>query len=131
MTKSYQEIVSDKKVLVVKEIVNEDNNVRDDIELKKNVYDVRLGNSEIWANLDAKLSHLLSDRGQKLTDNILDYRNIFPDNTRQHKAADHDVNVNDALPVKQHANILEQIHMCLLELRKLQLNLWILLLNPG
>ena len=103
MIKAYHERGSNKTILVVKEIRNEDNNVQDDIELKKTVYDVRLCNSDILANLDAKLSHLLSDRRQELSGNILDHRSIFPDVPRQTTAANHDVDVNGASPVKLHA----------------------------
>ena len=103
MIKAYHERGSNKTFLVVKEIRNEDDNVKDNVELKKTVYDVRLCNSEILANLDAKLSHLLSDRKQELSDNILDHRSIFPDVPRQTTAANHDVDVSGASPVKQHA----------------------------
>ena len=70
MTNFYHQRVSNNKVLVVKEIVNVDSNVQDDIEVKKNVNDVRLCNSEIWVHLDAKWSHVLRIEG-------MDFLTIF------------------------------------------------------
>ena len=82
MIKAYHERGSDKTVLVVNEIRNEDNNIQDDVEFKKTAYDLRLYNSESLANLDTKLSHLLSDRRQEISGDICiikAYFMMYPD----------------------------------------------------
>ena len=68
-----------------------------DIETK-----IKLQNSNVLENLNAKLSHLPSDEQSELSQLILDYEHLFPDVPSRTDLVYHDVNVGDALPVKQH-----------------------------
>ena len=59
-------------------------------------------NSDILSDLDSKLKHLGSDHKDQLSDLIHEYSGIFGDVPTQTTIAFHDVDVDDAKPIKQH-----------------------------
>ena len=62
----------------------------------------RLQNLDILCNLDSKLQHLEDLKRQELKELIYEYKHLFPDlKTRTNKFF-HDVDVDDAKPIKQH-----------------------------
>ena len=62
----------------------------------------KLANSDILANLDDKLSHLEPWQQSQLKDLISQYRDLFPDVPRITTVTEHDVDVGQARPIKQH-----------------------------
>ena len=65
-------------------------------------YQMKLKNSDILSNIEAKLSHLSSEKGRELAGILHKYECIFPDVPQMCSAAVHDVDVEEAGPVKQH-----------------------------
>ncbi|KAL5015543.1 hypothetical protein ScPMuIL_007374, partial [Solemya velum] len=75
---------------------------------------VKLRNSDVLANLDKKLCHLSEKERNELKDLILEYKHLFPDTPGKTDVIYHDVDVGDALPVKQHpyrVNPLKEEHL--------------------
>ena len=69
----------------------------DEIDIK-----IRLKNSEVLNNLDVKLGHLPPDQKAMLSAVIYKRRSIFPDVPSRTNVIEHDVDVGDAKPIKQH-----------------------------
>ena len=63
---------------------------------------MRLQNSDILCNLDSKLEHLEDSKSQELKELIYEYKHLFPDVPRRTNKIFHDVDVDDAKPIKQH-----------------------------
>ena len=63
---------------------------------------LKLKNSAVLENLDQKLEHLDVERRQELKDLILEYRDIFPDVPSRTNIIQHDVELTDNTPIKQH-----------------------------
>lgn len=62
----------------------------------------RLNNTEVLADLDAYLSHLSDMERTTLSDLLRSHVSLFSDDPRQTTLITHDIDVGDALPVKQH-----------------------------
>ena len=62
---------------------------------------IRLSNSEILDALKTKLSHVPPEKRVSLIELPLKYKSVFPDANRTNVLM-HDVNVGNALPIKQH-----------------------------
>ena len=69
--------------------------------LDDNEYKPKPNNSDILLNLDRKLEHCLSNKAE-LSEMILKYTGLFPDVPSKTNLVQHDVDVGDARPVKQH-----------------------------
>jgi len=63
---------------------------------------VKMKNSEILSTLDKKLDHLLPDQQKDITDLIHEYSALFPDIPSRTTVIEHDVDVGNSEPVKQH-----------------------------
>ena len=63
---------------------------------------VKMMNSEILSNLDNKLGHLSPEQQNDITDIIHDYSALFPDIPGRTTVVEHDVDIGDSKPVKQH-----------------------------
>ena len=63
---------------------------------------MKLQNSDVLENLPAKLSHLSSDKQEDISSLILEYKHLFSDTLGRTDMMDHDVDVGDAAPIKQH-----------------------------
>ena len=70
--------------------------------VQKNDHPMRLQNSEILADLTAVVVHLSHDEKREMTNLIWDFRKLFPDTPKQVTITQHDVDVGEATPVKQH-----------------------------
>ena len=71
----------------------------------------RLQNSDILCNLDSKLEHLEDSKRQDLKELLYEYKHLFPDVPTRTNKIFHDVDVDDAKPIKQHpyrSNIVKQ-----------------------
>ena len=62
----------------------------------------RLNNTEVLADLDGYLSHLPDMERAALSDLLRSHVSLFPDDPSQTTLITHDIDVGDALPVKQH-----------------------------
>ena len=65
-------------------------------------HDVRLKNSEILAKIEEKMRHLDTMQKDELSQLITEYSDLFPDAPTKTTAVYHDVEIRDALPIKQH-----------------------------
>ena len=63
---------------------------------------IKLQNSQILNDLDTKLSHLPSVQRKELAEVITQYREVFPDVPSKTNLMEHDVDVGDSAPIKQH-----------------------------
>ena len=63
---------------------------------------IKLQNSQILNDLDTKLSHLPSVERKELAEVIIQYREVFPDVPSKTNLIEHDVDVGDSAPIKQH-----------------------------
>ena len=66
------------------------------------VQPVKLGNSDVLANLTSKLGHLSPPKMADLSSLINEYDDLFPDVPGRAQGMFHDVEVGDSLPIKQH-----------------------------
>lgn len=63
---------------------------------------MKLENSKVLSNLEVKLSHLDDTKVSELSDLIQEFEGLFPDVPGKACGAEHDVDVGDATPIKQH-----------------------------
>ena len=70
--------------------------------LDDNEYKPKLNNSDILLNLDRKLEQLELSKKAELSEMILKYTGLFPDVPSKTNLVQHDVDVGNAMPVKQH-----------------------------
>ncbi|WP_435316561.1 hypothetical protein, partial [Klebsiella pneumoniae] len=61
-----------------------------------------LKNSEVLNNLEVAVKHLSLDKKNDLIKLILDYKHLFKDTPGKTNLINHDINVGDADPIKQH-----------------------------
>ncbi len=75
----------------------------------------RLAISEILEDLHSYLNHLTADQRIDIVKLLSDFKCLFGDVTTQRKVLKHDINVNGARPIKQHAyhvNSMKRSVMC-------------------
>ena len=63
---------------------------------------IKLQNSQILNDLGTKLSHLPLVQRKELAEVITQYREVFPDVPSKTNLIEHDVDVGDSAPIKQH-----------------------------
>ena len=63
---------------------------------------IKVQNSQILNDLGTKLSHLPSVQRKELAEVINQYREVFPDVPKTN-LIEHDVDVGDSAPIKQHS----------------------------
>ena len=61
-----------------------------------------LKNSDVLSNLKDKLHHLSDSEQDEMTQLVLDFTELFPDIPSRTECMFHDVDVGDAIPIKQH-----------------------------
>ena len=61
-----------------------------------------LKNSDVLSNLKDKLHHLSDSEQDEMTQLVLDFTELFPDIPSRTECVFHDVDVGDAMPIKQH-----------------------------
>ena len=73
-----------------------------DVRLGNDQPPIKLQNSQILNDLGTKLSHLPSVQRKVLAEVITQYREVFPDVLNKTNLIEHDVDVGDSAPIKQH-----------------------------
>ena len=63
---------------------------------------IKLQNSQILNDLSTKLSHLPSAQREELAEAINQYSEVFTDVPNKTNLIEHDVDVGDSAPIKQH-----------------------------
>ena len=72
------------------------------VRLENDQQPIKLQNSQILNDLGTKLSHLPSVQRKELAEVITQYREVFPDVPSKTNLIEHDVDVGDSAPIKQH-----------------------------
>jgi len=80
----------------------QDADVECEISLGNDRQPIKLQNSQILNDLDSKLSHLDVIKREELAEVIRQYEGIFPDVPNKTNVMEHDVDVGEASPIKQH-----------------------------
>ncbi|KAJ8035392.1 hypothetical protein HOLleu_22614 [Holothuria leucospilota] len=85
-------------------IINADHELSNDEIKANNVPDmcIKLQNSDVLKNLDQKLSHLDHKEKSEMKSLIYEYACLFSDDPTRTNLIEHDVDVGDATPIKQH-----------------------------
>ncbi|KAJ8035316.1 hypothetical protein HOLleu_22499 [Holothuria leucospilota] len=85
-------------------IINADYELSNDEIKANNVPDmcIKLQNSDVLKNLDQKLSHLDHKEKSEMKSLIYEYACLFSDDPTRTNLIEHDVDVGDATPIKQH-----------------------------
>ena len=73
-----------------------------EVRLENDQQPIKLQNSQILNDLGTKLSHLPSVQRKELAEVITQYREVFPDVPSKTNLIEHDVDVGDSAPIKQH-----------------------------
>jgi hypothetical protein len=102
MLKSYYERKSGVQVVNAIEIGN-NTDIADTTELFNLSESTKLHNSDVLRNIDhTKLSHLNEAQRRDIKVLVQEYQNLFPDVPSRTDRIAHDVEINDASPIKQH-----------------------------
>ncbi|KAJ8024257.1 hypothetical protein HOLleu_36940 [Holothuria leucospilota] len=85
-------------------IINADHELSNDEIKANNVPDmcIKLQNSDVLKNLDQKLHHLDHKEKSEMKSLINEYACLFSDDPTRTNLIEHDVDVGDATPIKQH-----------------------------
>ena len=73
-----------------------------EVRLENDQQPIKLQNSQILNDLGTKLSHLPLVQRKELAEVITQYREVFPDVPSKTNLIEHDVDVGDSAPIKQH-----------------------------
>ena len=101
MLKPYYERKSGVQVVQTIE-VNNNRNTEDTTELFNLSESTKVHNSDVLRDIDTKLSHLNESQCSDIKALIQEYQSLFPDVPSRTDRIAHDVEINDALPIKQH-----------------------------
>ncbi|CAB4029730.1 Hypothetical predicted protein [Paramuricea clavata] len=100
MLKSYYERKNGVQVVNVIDVEN--NNIEDTTELFNLSESTKLHNSDVLRDMDTKLSHLSESQRRDIEVLVQEYQCLFPDVPSRTDHIAHDVEINDAPPIKQH-----------------------------
>ena len=75
---------------------------KSEVRLGNDQQPIKLQNSQILINLCTKLSHLPLVQRKELVEVINQYKEVFPDVPNKTNLIEHDVDVGDSAPIKQH-----------------------------
>ena len=73
-----------------------------EVRLRNDQQPIKLQNAQILNNIGTKLSHLPSVQRKQLAEIINQYREEFPNVPNEINLIEHDVDVRDSAPIKQH-----------------------------
>ena len=73
--------------------------------------DIKLTNTDVLNNLDSKLVHVIPEQREEFKALIQEYAHLFPDVPSQTTLVQHDIDVGDSLPIKQHAYRLNPLRL--------------------
>ena len=86
----------------VGQVAEKEEDTENEVRLGNDQQPIKLQNSQILNDLGTKLSHLPSVQRKELAEVITQYREVFPDVPSKTNLIEHDVDVGDSAPIKQH-----------------------------
>ena len=86
----------------VGQVAEKEEDTESELRLENDQQPIKLQNSQILNDLGTKLSHLPSVQRKELAEVITQYREVFPDVPSKTNLIEHDVDVGDSAPIKQH-----------------------------
>ena len=86
----------------VGQIAEKEEDTKSEVRLENDQQPIKLQNSQILNDLGTKLSHLPLVQRKELAEVITQYREVFPDVPGKTNLIEHDVDVGDSAPIKQH-----------------------------
>ena len=86
----------------VGKVAEKEEDTESEVRLGNDQQPIKLQNSQILNDLGTKLSHLPSVQRKELAEVITQYREVFPDVPSKTNLIEHDVDVGDSAPIKQH-----------------------------
>ena len=86
----------------VGQVAEKEEDTESEVRLGNDQRPIKLQNSQILNDLGTKLSHLPSVQRKELAEVITQYREVFPDVPSKTNLIEHDVDVGDSAPIKQH-----------------------------
>ena len=86
----------------VGQVAEKEEDTESEVRLGNYQQPIKLQNSQILNDLGTKLSHLPSVQRKELAEVITQYREVFPDVPSKTTLIEHDVDVGDSAPIKQH-----------------------------
>ena len=86
----------------VGQLAEKEEDTESDVRLGNDQQPIKLQNSQVLNDLGTKLSHLPLVQRKELAEVITQYREVFPDVPSKTNLIEHDVDVGDSVPIKQH-----------------------------
>ena len=86
----------------VGQVAEKEDYTENEVRLGNDQQPIKLQNSQILNDLGTKLSHLPLVQRKELAEVITQYREVFPDVPSKTNLIEHDVDVGDSAPIKQH-----------------------------
>ena len=86
----------------VGQVAEKEEDTESEVRLENDQQPIKLQNSQILNDLGTKLSHLPLVQRKELAEVITQYREVFPDVPSKINLIEHDVDVGDSAPIKQH-----------------------------
>ena len=86
----------------VGQVAEKEEDTESEVRLGNDQQPIKVQNSQILNDLGTKLSHLPSVQRKELAEVITQYREVFPDVPSKTNLIEHDVDVGDSAPIKQH-----------------------------
>ena len=86
----------------VDQVAEKEEDTESEVRLGNDQQPIKLQNSQILNDLGTKLSHLPLVQRKELAEVITQYREVFPDVPSKTNLIEHDVDVRDSAPIKQH-----------------------------
>ena len=86
----------------VGQVAEKEEDTESEVKLGNDQQPIKLQNSQILNDLGTKLSHLPLVQRKELAEVITQYREVFPDVPSKTNLIEHDVDVGDSAPIKQH-----------------------------
>ena len=84
------------------QVAEKEEDTESEVMLGNDQQPIKLQNSQILNDLGTKLSHLPLVQRKELAEVITQYREVFPDVPSKTNLIEHDVDVGDSAPIKQH-----------------------------
>ena len=86
----------------VGQVAEKEEDTESEVRLENDQQPIKLQNSQILNDSGTKLSHLPLVQRKELAEVITQYREVFPDVPSKTNLIEHDVDVGDSAPIKQH-----------------------------
>ena len=86
----------------VGQVAEKEEDTESEVRLENDQQPIKLQNSQVLNDLGTKLSHVPLVQRKELAEVITQYREVFPDVPSKTNLIEHDVDVGDSAPIKQH-----------------------------